>query len=271
MSMQELIELAILDAMGLLDEEERIAFELAFRGAAPAVQAQVRREQTRLSRIEDFLPRVDAPAGLRAAVIEAVRREIAAGQAASMNPALLVAESMVRPRTINPLWRTAALGLAAAAIVFGITTFQWQARYKEITDQLQANGFLEAIQKELKGDAGFIQSVLFSKDTRRVVFSGENGYKGEASLFLNPEWKDKARFFCRSINSGNGKTLKLALIDQNDRIIEELATFTSQGELLPLEVPIASGKRGKIAVMTSGKSGRFDEVIVKGDLPAPAL
>jgi len=50
MTLQEMIELAILDAMGLLDEEERLAFELAFRAAAPPVQAQVRREQTRPSR-----------------------------------------------------------------------------------------------------------------------------------------------------------------------------------------------------------------------------
>lgn len=49
MKTQELIELAVLDAMGLLDEQEREAFDAAFDAAAPAIQAQVRREQTRLS------------------------------------------------------------------------------------------------------------------------------------------------------------------------------------------------------------------------------
>lgn len=80
MSLQELIELAILDAMGLLDEREQASFESAFRTASPSIQAQVRREQTRLSRIEALLPDVTPPAGLRAAVLAAVREQIATAQ-----------------------------------------------------------------------------------------------------------------------------------------------------------------------------------------------
>ena len=39
MNLQQLIELSILDAMGLLDEDEQFRFEAAFRAASPAVQA----------------------------------------------------------------------------------------------------------------------------------------------------------------------------------------------------------------------------------------
>ena len=77
MSLQEMIEMAILDAMGLLDEREQSSFESAFRAASPSVQSQVRREQTRLSRIESLLPDVTPPSGLRAAVLTAVRAEMA--------------------------------------------------------------------------------------------------------------------------------------------------------------------------------------------------
>ena len=77
MKTQELIELAVLDAMGLLDEAEREAFEAGFSSASPAVQAQVRREQTRLCLSEALLPDEEPPAGLRALVVEAVRKAMA--------------------------------------------------------------------------------------------------------------------------------------------------------------------------------------------------
>jgi hypothetical protein len=83
MNLQQMIESAILDAMGLLDDSEREQFERAFRTASPVIQAQIRREQTRLSQIEALLPDVTPPASLRAAVVDAVRRQIEAGQTAS--------------------------------------------------------------------------------------------------------------------------------------------------------------------------------------------
>lgn len=117
MSLQELIELAILDAMGLLDEREQSAFEAAFRVASPAIQAQVRREQTRLSRIEALLPDVTPPAGLRAAVLAVIRDEIAAGQKHVVGA---IAPTMYKSRGVSPVWRAAALGLAAAAVVLAL-------------------------------------------------------------------------------------------------------------------------------------------------------
>src|SRR5215471_5879583 len=100
MNLQQLIELAVLDAMGLLDESEQSQFEGAFRAAAPQVQAQVRREQTRLSVIEALLPDVQPPAGLRAAVIEAVRAQMLAeadGVAGVLPP-------MIKSRRVSPWW-----------------------------------------------------------------------------------------------------------------------------------------------------------------------
>ena len=128
MRLQQLIELAILDAMGLLDEDEQRSFDSAYRTAAPAVQAQVRREQTRLSRIESLLPAVTPPAGLRAAVLEAVRREILAAEMA--DPAVVgTLPQIVKSRGVSAFWRAASVGMAAAAVVLGITTLQMQSNY----------------------------------------------------------------------------------------------------------------------------------------------
>ena len=59
MTTHELLELASLDALGLLDADERESFERAFRAAAPAVQAQIRREQLRAPRSAMNSPAVD--------------------------------------------------------------------------------------------------------------------------------------------------------------------------------------------------------------------
>jgi hypothetical protein len=56
MTAYELIEMAVLDALGILDEEERASFERAFAAAAPGLQAQVRAEQARLVDLVDLLP-----------------------------------------------------------------------------------------------------------------------------------------------------------------------------------------------------------------------
>jgi len=263
MTLQEMIELAILDAMGLLDEEERLAFELAFRAAAPPVQAQVRREQPRLSRIESLLPQVAPPAELRAAVIEAVRREIATAQPASVNPAVLVASSMVRARAVSPIWRAAALGLAAASLILGITTFGFQARYDELGERLRSESTVNTLNTAY--GTAFVQKMLFDRDTKRVVFKPQGQSRGMASLWIHPEMKE-AMFFCQAIASQEGRTLKLAIVDENDHIVKDLATFTSSGELTPLRVTMSPNQTGHIAVVTSKKAS-FDSVLVRAELP----
>ena len=78
MTLQELIELAILDAMGLLDEEERLAFEVAFRASAPAVQAQVRRERREGRRRQAAVEPLPLP---EQAVDRLVHRRFSSGRA----------------------------------------------------------------------------------------------------------------------------------------------------------------------------------------------
>jgi anti-sigma-K factor RskA len=269
MNLQEMIELSILDAMGLLDDEERVAFEVAFRTSNPGVQAQVRREQTRLASIENFLPDVTPPAGLRAAVVEAVRREIATSNASSTNPALMVARSMVKPRAVSPLWRASAMALAAAALVFGITTVYFENLLTDFANKFHNDELLAAVDKEF--GANFVNTVLFDRDTHRVVLTPAKSVKGEASLFVNSE-KGEGQFFCRAIATPVGKTFKLAIIDpKTGEIVKELVTFTSNGSLTPVKVRLSPDEHGRIALVTTSGGPDFDTVLAGGDLPAPAI
>jgi hypothetical protein len=267
MTLQELIELAILDAMGLLDEEERIAFELAFRASAPAVQSQVRREQTRLSRIESILPEVTPPAGLRAAVVEAVRREMASAE--GKNPALMLANSMVRPRGVSRIWRAGSLGLAAAVVVLGVVTFRLDAQYKDLKVQLDNDEVLKVVSREL--GPSFVRNVLFSKDTKRIILSPKaSGYKGMASVWVNNEWKD-GLFFCNAMPTPQGSNFKIAIVDANDRIVRELATFESNGALKPVKLHLTGSDRGRLAVGTPGADGKLDLIVAEGELGESSL
>lgn len=138
MTTHELLELASLDALGLLDDDERDAFERAFQAAPPAIQAQVRREQARLARAEAILPEVEVPAGLRARVLAAVRDAIQAVQTRRTPRAVL---PLLPSRGVSAMWRAAAIGCAAAALIFGFTTIQIRSEVDRIHDLISLNQY----------------------------------------------------------------------------------------------------------------------------------
>ncbi len=262
MSLQELIELAILDAMGLLDEREQASFESAFRTASPSIQAQVRREQTRLSRIEALLPDVTPPAGLRAAVLAAVREQIATAQRSDSQ---ILAPTMLKSRGVSPIWRMAALGLAAAAVVLGVTTIEWSRQYQRMEQSLREDGMMAGLRQEL--GATYVKDVLFSRDTRRVLIKPvAAGFQGEASIFVNPDWKT-AKFFGQAITTPDNKNYRLALIDENDQVVQVLAPISSDGRLFSQDLALAANAKGTIAIIDAPNELSDKPVILgKADL-----
>jgi len=69
----ELAEMALLDAFGLLDAAEQMRFEQAFLAVSPDVQAEVRRVQSEIAMDEALLPQCEPPAELKARVLERIR------------------------------------------------------------------------------------------------------------------------------------------------------------------------------------------------------
>lgn len=249
MPFHDLLEMAVLDTLGLLDEQEQAAFEMAFRSAPPAVQAQVRREQTRFAKIDHLLPQVEPPAGLRAAVLERLRREFAQAeqsQVASILP-------MARSRGVSPLWRAAALGLLAASVTFGVLTFQLVHQAERTAKQIRSDALLAELGREF--GSGFVRDVLFAKDTSRIVLAAERSdFVGQASLFVNPEWR-QAKFFHASMPTPEGQTLRLAILDDQGRVVRVLREFTSAGGVESLDIDLQPGVSGQIAVLTGASAG----------------
>ncbi|MBX3364599.1 MAG: hypothetical protein KF866_07520 [Phycisphaeraceae bacterium] len=262
MTTQELIEMAVLDAVGLLDEGERKAFDAALAVAPRELQAHVRREQLRLSDLDLLLPDVRPPAGLRTAVIEAVREAIARELIESAGRAERSILRLEPSKRVSPMWRATAIGSMAAAIVLGISTFKMSDQYRQVQQDMNKNALLDQITAAY--GASFVEKTLFDARTHRVVFAPESeSFRGQASIWSNPDWA-AARLFCLNLTEQEGEEFKLAVIDSEGRVVRELLTFSPRGGLDTLEVPsgqidslgsarlaVFSTQRGEAAVLSA--------------------
>lgn len=199
-STRELLELASLDVLGLLDEHEREAFEHSFRAAAPEVQAAIRREQLRLAKDDDLLPRVDTPPGLKARVMSAISEAIASvsGHEAPLGyvgPA--PARGLMASAT---LWRAACLGFATAAVVMGAFVFQMSRVNRQIIDIAASDQALE----ELRPMGPTFQTMLTSPAMFNAHFAplaADAEDKSRATIYVDRELK-QAYLLCADLPPG---------------------------------------------------------------------
>lgn len=168
MTTKELIEMSSLDALGLLDEQEREEFERAFRAASPEVKELIRREQGRFADLDRWLPAVEAPETLRGRVLDAVREAIHAVSAPT--PAVagrITPVAASRWWNAAPLWRAACIGFATASVVLGgFFVYVSQKNEQIANDALTGN--LTALNTNNQ-----FSNITLSQNYQRVVFDVE--------------------------------------------------------------------------------------------------
>ena len=219
----ELIEMASLDAMGLLDPEERDTFERSFRAAAPAVQAQLRREQLRFSRFEDTLPQIEPSLGLKARVIAAVREAmdtVAARRGSDAAPALRF------PTGVSRFWRVGAIGAMAAAIVLGMSTLWISNETKDLTEAQRSVAFNDNIGREM--GRRFTTSFM-NASTQFVGFvpatDAPDARGARARLMFDPT-KKQAELFVQDLPATD-RDYEVVVIDKSGNIANAIITFKS--------------------------------------------
>ncbi len=217
----ELIEMASLDAMGLLDPEERETFERSFRAAAPAVQAQLRREQLRFSRFEDTLPQIEPSLGLKARVIAAVREAmdtVAARRGSDAAPALRF------PTGVSRFWRVGAIGAMAAAIVLGMSTLWIFNETKDLTEARTSVATSEQIGREM--GRRFTTSFM-NASTQFVGFvpatDAPDARGARARLMFDPT-KKQAELFVQDLPATD-RDYEVVVIDKSGNIANAIITF----------------------------------------------
>lgn len=222
----ELLELAILDVEGYLEPEERDAFDRAFAAATPAVQAQVRREQTRWASTKPDLPAIDAPAHLRARVLAAFREDRLIRAAFDRSEDVV---GQIRPsHGVNRLWRVGAAAAAAAAIALGVMTVQLQREYQDIASTVAANAALDRIRDQF--GAGF-DRMLLGEHTTIVQLVPVNAADGPqrsrpSGLLLVDRQNNSASFLVRGLST-QGDAYELVLMDNDGKVVSTASSFRS--------------------------------------------
>lgn len=268
MTQRELLENALLDALSLLDEEDSAAFNEAFHAAPPHVQAQVRREQTRLARLDSLLPDVTAPATLRARVLAAVQSAMAERRAQDAHAALRLDDpdtiarlpQMAHRRKVAAVWRAVALGCAAAAIVLGVTAVQLQGLLQDFRSQEDV--LVSAIRDKFGPD--YLIQALVDDSTQRITLVGnDSGFanNAKAAVWVNPDWRT-AKLFGINLPATEGSQYRLVVVDENNVPVSIVAEFTFNGGLLDREIPVTVSLDADRLAIVSGNAANTDGVLL---------
>lgn len=244
MTLKDLLESAHLDALGLLDEVEREAFERALAAAPGAVREQVRAEQARWAMSEALLPMVDPPAGLRERVLQAVSSAMSEGvprevqdDDAGLGYAGLGYSAPAIPgrRRVSAMWRVASVALlCAVAVLGGAFGFVYQSNAR-LMSQLSSGQAVDAFVGAFGPQHELLRGTLFGEGTVRVAFAPSEGVSGRAALFL-VENSDVCRLFCENLPQRDGVSYHLVRLDEDGRVAQSLAEFRGANGLFAQEV-----------------------------------
>lgn len=263
---KDLFELASLDTLGLLSEEEAKAFERAFAAAPAAVQEQIRDQQFRMSEIDSILPRVEPPASLRDRVLAAVSAamESLPGRTspARVHAAGRAAPSILPTRAgVHPIWRGISIGCAAAMVVFAVATARIYSENREIDRVMASNAVTETLAREF---GARFQRMLLSPRTQFVSFtpaSVGSRSAGEAVLLLDPQSKT-GQFFCANLPRVDGNFSLVVVSPAGEILGDAVVVFRATGSgIAQQEVSNIDLSGGKTLALVAPSTGGPSEAI----------
>jgi hypothetical protein len=232
MNMIDLIELAVLDALGMLDAEESAEFDAAFRAAPPATQDRVLAEQARLANLERLLPEVSPAPEMRDRVIAAIREAMLAQAVAKASE---VEDddtlSIHQSRGVARSWRIGAIAAAAAAVAFGVAFGHLTLRYQELNDRIEGKLTLDNAVAAYGSEA---REFLIRPDTAtNVYFTPLDPASTVAVTLQHLDLAEKQVAFlnCEFLPTEPNVEYALVVLDANDRIGRTIRQFASAGPL----------------------------------------
>ena len=269
----ELLEAAVFDALGLLDERDAEAYAQALESAPAELRAAVLDEQARLSVADELLADVEAPAALRDRVLAAVHDAIEAGRLEKVSSASSDVTSdtasavpsstprrhdagravpkMTRARRVHPAWRAATVGLAVAVVSLAVVQVQLQGDYRAFQSEASIARLIEAI------GVAHIRDTLLDPSTERHAMQALPAAAGaEAAVWTNPDW-DEARLYCYQLPRVEGASFRVVELTDAGDIGQTLAVFPTSGLLDAVSIPLDAGRTGTmtVAVVMDSPSG----------------
>jgi len=231
MNTLDLIELAVLDALGMLEKDEAQAFDAAFRAAPPAVQQRVRTEQERLANLEALLPNVSPDAGVRDRVLVAVREAILAQAVAKASEEEDDAEPLTfrKSRGVHQAWRVGAVASAAAAIAFGVAFGHSTLRYIDLEERFQGNIALDGAIGAYGTES---MDIFFNKDLLQdVEFTPVDRDSAVQVVLEYIDEKNVGFLRCGALPVSDTVEYALVALDANNQLDRTFKQFASSGQL----------------------------------------
>lgn len=193
MTRQELLELAALDGLGLLDSYEAALYTRSFHHAPVAVQDEILRLQAEIASDETLLPDVEPDATLRERVLRKVAEAIEKVDAelaplATIGKNRRTADGNDRRssfRSSGPFWRAAAFILTGSLAVTGY--FLMSA--KQSLDEMAMLALINLTSDQLKQQIGpDITDFILDERVEKIALKAVKAdSKFEAVLFVNAE------------------------------------------------------------------------------------
>jgi hypothetical protein len=227
MTLQELLETAHLDALGLLDPSEQAAFERAFAAASPGVKAAVRAEQSRWAGEQVLLPEVSPPADLKDRVLAAVA-------AASIRTEAGDDGLVLRPGArVSRWWRVTAVAAVTGVVALSAAFFY----VGRTNDQLRADLARGLFENETRlvigrGDVAnrHLHDLFLSVEVQKIPFTATAyaaslDFKGEATLLMNPTGWDQSRLAFRLPRAEAGQRYCLVSLNADGTEVDETLQY----------------------------------------------
>lgn len=267
MTTRDLLELASLDALGLLDEQERKDFERAFAAASAEVKAQLRREQARFADIDRWLPKVEPPPHLRDVVLGGIKDAIEAAQ----QPAVVgrIGPGVAGLWQTAPMWRAAAIGFATASVVLAGFFFSVSEQNKRIAE-LNATNKGADINIRVQGK---LDDVLASRNHECLVFERAEGVSNalattSMAIHYDNETGDGVLVVSGALPVGD-EEYSLVILDENNRPTELLKQFDGDLESVITEVSLRKRDKveplkslGRLALIGPASKGGPDQILM---------
>ncbi len=256
MTIQQLLENAHLDALGMLDADDQAAFELAFAAAPAGVKAQVRAEQARWAEASSFLPDVQPSADLKQKVLDAVSVAMLEGSAGRAEDAIELRPSL----RVSRWWRAGAVGMACAAVLLGAVLVKVTADYSTISRQVASGRVLDDF-TGVRAGGQVLRDTLFAAGTERIIFEVTPAGKAlgsplQASVFVNAAW-DGPQFFCDALPDQTGKVYQLVVLNAAGSIASVVRDLPTKAGLVTEGLgELARGTT--LAIVLIGQGGEFN-------------
>jgi len=267
MNAQQLLEMALLDACGLLEADELQRFESAFAEAPESIKAQIRREQSRFADQSELLPDVTPRPELRRLVVEAVRR--AAGT--SVTPDSLRFEHLlagagvptpaeIHRRRVMPAWRAAAVVLGVTTVFGAVLSLELRNQITDMGDRLSsitsADLFLSY------GNMPGLREAMLSADSERILFKPvDPAMTASAAIYTDPQ-SAKSYLVCHRLPALRGGQYEIVSLDDAGAITGTIAAFDSNGETDGHQFEFTSALRGSVGIAVRTAAGSLELVMI---------